>query len=74
MKPRPARGAIRPGGQPGEQKHEQCDEQDDVHFFPRLSNGLQTCRPGVGFRDRRHQTEMRDLRLEILRGLGTKGR
>jgi hypothetical protein len=43
-------------------------------FFPRLSNGLQTCRPGVGFRDRRHQTEMRDLRLEILRGLGTKGR
>ena len=51
MKPRPARGAVRPSGQPGEQKHEQCDEQDDVHFFPRLSNGLQTCRRGVGFRD-----------------------
>jgi hypothetical protein len=52
MKPRPARGAIRPGGQAGEQKHEQCDEQDDVHFFPRLSSDLQTCRRGVGFRDR----------------------
>src|SRR6478752_8592009 len=47
MKPRPARGAIRPGGQPGEQKHERCDEQDDVHFFPpskQRSANLQTGR------------------------------
>src|SRR6476660_6430118 len=52
MKPRPARGAIWPGGQPGEQKHEQCDEQDDVHFFPRLSSDRQTCGRRVGFRGR----------------------
>jgi hypothetical protein len=74
MKPRPARGAIRPGRQRGEQKHEQCDEQDDVHFFPRLSGDLQLADGASGSATGRRQTEMGDLCLEILRGPGTKGR
>jgi len=74
MKPRPARGAIWPGGQPGEQKHEQCDEQDDVHFSPVLAAIYKLADGASGSAAGRRQVEMGDLCLEILRGLGTKGR
>ena len=74
MKPRPARGAIRPCRQRGEQKHEQCDEQDDVHFSPVLAANYKLADGASGSAAGRRQVEMGDLCLEILRGLGTKGR